>query len=63
MANNRAFLKCRDCPGASFTLAKYYPSTGWAVYDPELEQWLETHSHESMWGANIYLELEQQGDD
>ena len=34
MANNRLYLKCKRT-GAQVLVAKYYPSSGWGVKDPD----------------------------
>ena len=33
MANNRMYLRCRKC-GETLMLAKYYPTTGYTVFNP-----------------------------
>lgn len=48
MANNRMYIKCREC-GKRYMLAKYYPSTKWycnGLTEKGLDTWFEKHQHD-----------------
>jgi hypothetical protein len=65
MANNRMYLKCRVCGENSKEqmIAKYYPTTGWYLWDPEtIDEFFEQHHHASQWGAGFDLSFEIEPD-
>jgi hypothetical protein len=68
MSNNRMYLRCPHCPEAKpLMLAKYYPSTGWYAFGPnspddgfevKVNEFFESHRHDSQWGNGFKLEFE-----
>ena len=61
------WLVCTVCPDARFNLAKYYPSQGWYInrdaegqarFGADLNAWLDTHKHGSLFGTEIEFRLE-----
>lgn len=45
MANNRIWIRCKECEQAT-SFAKYYPSTGWyQLAGGGLDDFFESHAH------------------
>ena len=59
MANNRMWLQVKNQPEKKILLAKYYPSTGWYVFNSQekLDDWFDENFNEPSMFGRIDLEL------
>ena len=55
MANNRMLAVCTTCRDI-FSLAKFYPSTGWGGSGSGFDDWLLAHDHGRVrtWGSDMF---------